>query len=590
MEDPKDSPETPTLNEEPTSDPSASTDVSQPESSSETPTETPSETSSETETPAASPFADTQSADEQPKPVVDGGDRPIAASEPPKSGGSKWLWIILAVVVVAALAAGAYMLMRPANKSASTVKKDIPLINYGLSDGTLTATYPLGGTDTSIMFQVNSQLFEGLVGFKNETQIVPLLATNWYNPNDTTWVFNLRQGVKFHNGKSFTAQDVKSSLDYAIAHQNDPNPTSSLSLASTIKQVDVNSTYQVKITTDGPDPTLLNRLAQLYIFDTKATLGDPNAGTGPYILKPGTKPTETSMDLVAIDNYWGGHVYTKAVHIGAVTDTSKLGSETAQGQFDIAGDLPNDQLAKIHSSRVLNVPDLGISFLGLNTEKAASPLSNLAARQAVAYALNIPAILRASGARGEQASQLIPTAIPGHDPSITNTPYNPTKARELLATVKNAATPVTLSYPSGDETKAAEMVKELDAVGFNVQLSKQPDISTAVNVDFSGQVDLYYLSYTSNILDGLDILGSLTTGNKVYDNPQNDNLANQASSTLDPSTRIKLLQQMSRQIAKDIPDVPLFTQTRSYVLMKPYHLSVDLPSTEAGLYFWQIYQ
>lgn len=509
----------------------------------------------------------------------------------PKPKASKTWLLLLVVVVLAGAGVGAYLL-RSSTKPAVVAKQDIPVLNYGLSDSTFTQTYPLGSSSTSLMTQVNAQLFEGLVRYQQETKIVPLLASSWSNPDDTTWVFNLRHGVKFHSGRGLTAQDVKYSLDYAVAHQSDENATAALALASTIKEVDLvpGNDYQVKIVTDGPDPTLLNRLAELYVFDSKATLGDPDAGTGPYVLKPGTKPTANTMDLSAISNYWGGHVYTKAVDITTVSDTSKLGSETAQGKFDLAGDLPDSQLAKINDSRILNVEDLGVSFLGLNTMKTGSPLQSLPVRQAAAYALNIPAILKAGGIRGQQASQLVPSAILGHDPSIKNTPYDPAKARQLLASVNGSNTPLTLSYASGDDKQVAEIAKELNAVGFNVKLSQQPDIGTLIGIALGGQTDMFYASYTSDILDGLDIVSSIVIGNKDYDNAQVDSLANQASSTLDSSTRIKLLQQIARQVAKDMPDIPLYAQTRSYALMKPYHVQVDIPSTEAGVYFWQVYQ
>lgn len=567
-----------------------------PEESMTPPAETPTETPSEApEPPAETPQE--QPDQVTPDPEIGGSDNPpappvsaSATAEPKKS--KSWLVAVLVIILVLiAAAAIAYFYRKPANKAATTVtKKDIPLINYGLSDGNLSALYPLGDSNTSAMYQVNTQLFEGLVSFQNQTKISPLLATNWYNPDNSSWVFNLRHGVKFNDGKPMTAQDVKNSLDYAVAHQNDPNPASILSIASSIKEVDVKSPYQVKIVTNGPDPTLLNRLAQLFVFDTKAKPGDPKSGTGPYVVKAGTTPTASNIDLVASNNYWGGHVYTREVRISTVLDPSKLGDETAQGQFDIAGDMPDSSLAKLHASQVLSVQDLGISFLGVNTENAKSPLSSLAARQAVAYALDIPAILKASNTRGQQASQLIPSTIPGHDPSIIDTKYNPDKAKQLLSTVKNASTPITLTYPTGDDTKANEIAKELTAVGFNVKLSKVPDVNTEVGIAFGGQTDLFYLSYTSNLLDGLDIFNSIVVGNSDYNNNQVSNLANQAGSTLDPAARIKLLQQISQQVAKDIPDVPLFTQTRNYAVMKPYHVQVDLPSTEAGLYFWQVYQ
>jgi peptide/nickel transport system substrate-binding protein len=516
---------------------------------------------------------------------------PFVSDHSKSKGFKKALVLLILLAIIAGGAYAAYTFLHSSNKPTVAAKKDIPLLTYGLSDGTLSQPYPLGDNATSAMVQVNAQLFEGLVRYEQQTKIVPLLATTWYNPNDTTWVFNLRQGVKFHSGRTLTAQDVKYSLDYAVAHQDDSNSAAALSQASTIKSVTVVNNSQVKITTDGPDPTLLNRLASLYILDSKAKLGDPDAGTGPYVITPGSKSSSSSISLSAVNNYWGGHVYTRAVHISANTNESQLGAATAKGQFDLAGTLNDGELAKIklpHS--IINVPDTGVFFLGLNTLKAGSPLESLAARQAAADALNIPAILKAGGLHGEQASQLVPPTIPGHDPSIRNIVYDPVKAKQLLATVKDASTPLNLIYPAGDDGQVAEIAKELNAVGFNVKITPISDIGSLVTTGFGGQTDIFAVTYTSDILDGLDIVSNIVIGNQDYNNAQIDTLANQASSTLDPATRIGLLQKIAKQVSKDVPDIPLYTQTRQYALLKPYHVQVDIPSTEAGVYFWQVYQ
>src|ERR1700677_5028061 len=97
-----------------------------------------------------------------------------------------------------------------------------------------------------------------------------------------------------------TAADVKYSLDYASANQNAEQGSTTLSLASGINKVSVINPYQIKITTNGPDAVLLNQLAWLYIVDSKAKLGNPNAGTGPYSVKPGSaNPKATTIDLIA---------------------------------------------------------------------------------------------------------------------------------------------------------------------------------------------------------------------------------------------------------------------------------------------------
>lgn len=515
---------------------------------------------------------------------------PISGQPAPKRSGHKLKLIILVIIIAAVAGAAGYATSHHHTSSATVIKKDIPVLTYGMEGAEKTAQYPIDSTDTAIQLQIDAQLFEGLVQYENQTKIAPLLATSWSNPNNSTWIFNLRQGVKFHSGRMMTAQDVKYTLDYAVAHQDDVD-ASLMSLASSIKQVDVTGTYQVKITTDGPDPVLLNRLAFLGILDSKAKLGDYDAGTGPYVVKPGSTPSTKSFDLVAFNGYWGGHVYTREVDITITPDSNQLANDAKDGKLDLSGDFTTGQLSKIKDYRPINVPDLGISFIGLNTEKATSPLHSLAARQAAAYALDVPAILKAAGLQGEQASQLVPTAIPGHDPSIVNTPYNPTKAKQLLASVSGGTTtPLTFIYPPNDTPQANVITKELGAAGFNVKATQAPDLDTLVNEAFGGQADIYFLTYTSDTLDGLDILSSLLQNNSDYDSPTIDTLATQAGSTLDPATRISLLQKIAQQVAANVPYIPIYNLNRVYALTKPYKVTVDLPSDQAGVYFWKVYQ
>ena len=536
-------------------------------------------------------------------PVTAPDTAPITSSPPPVTTepviGSHhnrrkaWLIITLIVMVLAgAAAAAAYS--KHHHKQAVATKKDIPYLTVGSNEAAdLTHLYPTETADTDSSTELNMQLFESLVRYQVGTKITPLLATSWNNPDNSTWVFNLRHDVKFHSGRTMTAADVKYSLDYAVAHQGDYSAATLMSLASTIGQVTVVNPYQVKITTNGPDPTLLNRLAYLYILDSKAKLGDPNAGSGPYIVKPGTTPSMNSMYLTANNSYWGGHIYTREVYAQMFTNNDQFVTAVNQGKFDIAGDFTTKQLSSISNYQPLIEKDFGVDVLGLNTLKVGSPMTSLAARQAASYALNIPAIIKAGGQSGVQASQLIPPAIPGYDPSIKNIPYNPTKAKQLLASVPHGSAPLTLSYPSGDDGQVAEIAKELNAVGFNVKISLIADITTEANAALAGQLDMYFIGDSTATLDGLQLINDLVvsaTGN--YNNATVTNLANQAGSTLDPSARIAILQKISRQVVSDIPTIPLYAPLRTSTLTasKHYHVQVDIPSIEPGVYFWQVYQ
>ncbi len=523
-------------------------------------------------------------------PSTDTPQKPVVSRKP---GGKKKVLLVLLLLLLIGGGAAAYLLLKSNNNpapAATTVKKDISVLNVGILQDGGVPQYPLKYPYTNDSIYIALQMFEGLVGYKDQTKVVPLLADNWSNPNDTTWVFNLRQGVKFHSGRTMTAQDVKYSLDYAVAHQKDSSgSTSTFYITSPIKQVTVSGPYQVTVTTNSPDAVLLNQLSLIGIIDSKATLGDYNAGTGPYIVKAGTTPSDSSIDLAAFNNYWGGHVYTREVKITLDTDQDKLAADAANGKFDLSGYFNNSQLSKI-GSKTYGVPDQGLNYIGINANKINSPLHTLAVRQAIASALDIPAILKAGGLQGQQASQLVPLILPGHNPAIKNTPYNPDKAKQLLAGVSNANTQLTFAYPSANSPQVTEMVKELNAVGFNIKPILVSDFGVFLDDITAGKYDLFTASDTSATVDGLDILTDLLKGFQTYGNPQVDSLLTKAGSTLDPATRIKDMQQIATIVSNEAGIIPLYTQTRTFALTKPYIIKADLPSLFTSAYFWQVYQ
>ena len=516
---------------------------------------------------------------------------PIVPAPQPKPK-SRWPKLYIAILLLIIIAAGVGLLLHKSHKTTTVTatKKDIPLIKYGVTAAEV-PQYPINAQGSSVDAQISAQLFEPLVQYQDQTKIVPWLATSWSNPDTLTWIFNLRHGVKFHSGRIMTATDVKFTLDYAVAHQNDFNDSSIFATASTIKQIDVLGPYQVKVTTTIPDAVLLNKLSFFGIVDSKATLGDYDAGSGPYVVKPGTTPNAKAIKLVASNSYWAGHVYTREVDEKVYDSVDQIAADEAVGKLDLGGNFNADQLSKIKNYRPVDIPDQGVSYLGLATERTGSPLSALSGRQAVAYGLNTSTVLKAAGLNGQLANQLVPVQLPGHNPSIPDTPYNIDKAKQLLATSPNPTMQLTLAYDSSADLQVNEIVKELTAAGFNIKPIRVDDFGALINDTTAGKYDLFYLSDASSTVDGLDILTTLLLNNNDYDNPQIDSLTSKAVSTFDPAARIKLLQQVATIVNNEKPIIPLYTLTRTYALKEPnYHVKVDLPSLGAGNYFWKTYQ
>ena len=151
----------------------------------------------------------------------------------------KTMMLVLVILILAvAGGAAAWLLGKDSDKPktakvAEVVKKEIPILKIVNIDGDFTATlYPPTLPNSNPIILVRSQIFNTLVAFADQKDIVPQLSTSWTNPDTSTWVFKLRSGVKFHNGNAFTAKAAKESIEAEMAI-SDYEP-----FTSTIKSVE----------------------------------------------------------------------------------------------------------------------------------------------------------------------------------------------------------------------------------------------------------------------------------------------------------------------------------------------------------------
>ncbi len=201
------------------------------------------------------------------------------------------------------------------------MKRDVESISYQTVGGSFDKFYPAkGALSTAPNLEFNQQVFETLVQYQNLAQIKPLLALSWNNPNESTWVFNLKPNVKFQDGNTLTAASVKASLEAGKANQE------LASYTDTLKDITVISPTKIQITTVAPDALFLAKLTNIFIYDSKPPAGTKNSdtGTGPYIVKPGTNPTAERASLSAFDAYHGGHVSTRNLIFTAESEDTPI--------------------------------------------------------------------------------------------------------------------------------------------------------------------------------------------------------------------------------------------------------------------------
>ena len=497
-------------------------------------------------------------------------------------------WLIWGIIVAAVLAAiGLSVWSIFFSKPTTTAKKDIPSLTYGVIAGPLNTYFP--NSDLGVdAYTYNEQIFEGLVTYRDR-KIVPNLATSWTNPDTSTWIFNLKPGVKFHSGRTMTAADVKFSVEQARG-----KPYGDL-FASTVKSVDVVGTNQVKITTDSPDPILLNKLIFLYVVDSKSSSpGTAITGTGPYTLKTGSQNTADAADLVAFDQYQGGHVYTRELHFRVFGDDTAMTAALKQGKVNLAtfSDIAvADSLKGKYYPFYIDDPTV-FSFV-FNVQNHVGPLQKLKVRQAIYQAIDVDAFIKAIGAKGTPADQIVVKDIPGYNPDIVRPAFDQTAAKKLLADAgyPNGFT-MTFSYPENIsllQSVADEVKRQLAGVGITVNLEK---LNTEHRGDpYEGKSEMFFTGYASDLLDLSDAIATEFQGPN-YDNPTVDALMLDANKTFDPAKRLSILQDASKTLMDDVAYAPIYSGVAPYLLDKSnYIMPVDIPATAyPGVYFWRVYQ
>lgn len=316
---------------------------------------------------------------------------------------------------------------------------------------------------------------------KGEPVATPLLATSWKQIKEKEWRFTVRRGVKFSDGEPLTAYAIADSIKTIRA---DPTAIIGPYLAY-FNIIPVNN-YTFNVTTEIPNYSILPlQLSIMPVFAPKvmASLGTTQfglhpVGTGPYVVdsfQPGV-----SVIMSRNPRYWGPKPAIPNVQFTFVSDASTRVSELLSGQADLVEAVPyelqgsvlNNPATTIRASRTMTR-----FVLGFNSHMA--PTDNLDLRRAVNYAINRSQIV--SQIFHGEATPMYGIYVPGesgYSPSYQPYPYNPAKARQLVAAsgVKNPTFPFIYSPATTPDAQAmAEMIQsQLQAVGINLQLQPAP--------------------------------------------------------------------------------------------------------------------
>jgi peptide/nickel transport system substrate-binding protein len=559
------------------------------------------------------------------------------------------VWVFSVVIVLAVLAAGCGSTKSSKGKTSTTAAG-----GKGGTMVTLANAAPAGSPDPQVNYTLQEWQFlifthDGLVAFKRVggqegTKIVPDLAESVPKPTNggKTWTFKLRSGIKFSNGKTVTANDVKATFERLFKIGTSPNAGTWYNVivggdacVKTPKTCDLSKGVVVNGNTvtfhlTAGDPEFLDKLAVPFAFilpaDTPAKQLDlPPPGTGPY---KWVQYAPTAQMKIVRNSYF--KVWSKDAQPEGLPDAivQKFGlsveaevTQVEQGQADFianADSIPSDRLGEIstkYADQVHINPLTAVFYFAMNTR--IPPFNNLKARQAVNYATDRSALVKIYGGPklATPTCQILPPEFPGYQPYCPYT-KNPgsgkwtapdmAKARQLVAQsgTKGATVKVNSDTTDVDKAYGEYFVGLLNSLGYK---AKPQFLSNDIQYPFvqnsKNKVPFAYSSWYQDYPAASDFLNILLGCGSFHPNSNSSpNIAEFCDKGIqaqmdragkvgltDPAGANKIWAQVDRRVTDQAPWVAMFNpklldfvskRVKGYVFSPQWYFMLDQASVK----------
>jgi peptide/nickel transport system substrate-binding protein len=417
-------------------------------------------------------------------------------------------------------------------------------------------------TSLTMSFQTMDPLF-----LRDEDgKILPGLATEWRAIDDRTWRFKLREGVRFHDGTPFTAEDVKGTLEYIL----DPRTVyGTRNRIAGIQSVTVIGPHEVEVKTAAPFPTLINGLSDIPIesqaYRTAGAAGRPPMGTGPW--RYGRWVAGDRYELTANAQYWGGVPRTERLLLRQIPEPSTRVASLLAGETHIIQEVPVDLIPRVRNSRNAEIASIETSVgLVLTFDATKPPFNDRRVRIAMDHAVNRQLILdQVLGGQGSLLQgQLVTSNTFGFNPNIRPRPYDPAAARRLLAEA---------GYPRGFTTQIAtrsgRYLSDVDITNAIAGMFQEVGVRTSVNVMEGG---VWARQATAQDMGPSHLVGWFSLGDAdfatiwftrggqraFWHNEEYERLFVEARSTVDEARRLAAYHRMMEILNEEAPAIFLF--------------------------------
>jgi ABC-type transport system substrate-binding protein len=425
---------------------------------------------------------------------------------------------------------------------------------------------------------VSNNVFETLYTFRDFKSLFPGLATSHtVSPDGLVYTFQLRKGVKFHDGTLFNAEAVEFNymryLDKTHPH-HEPNAVFRTSILPAVRTVRAKEEFVVEIVRDKPSASFVANLTswQAGIMSPTAIkkhgvqdAGRFPIGTGPFVFEKAEKGSQAV--LRAFDDYWGGRPPLDRIVIRAIPEDQAMTAALLSGEVDLTPFIDFKDLESFRRNPKLAVqvvPAPSSAYTVLNAGQ--KPFTDIRVRRAVAHALNNKRVIEVVYyGEGDPAGGLTALPLWAYAPQLRDYyKYDPAKAKSLLAEAGGPSDLIIHCQSSGSWPRWAELIQaDLTAVGFKASIEK---IDSA---KFYGQMteakhQLFIAEAEYNNPDPEDIYNVI----HGCDNPRHkrygwcdktfDDLRARQSAEQDQEKRKQILWQMQKMILDQAVQIPNF--------------------------------
>ena len=444
-------------------------------------------------------------------------------------------------------------------------------------------------------YNVTMQLYNGLVRYRpNSIDIEPDLALRWEVSTDgLTYTFYLRKGVKFHKGYGeMTAEDVKFSFERVVSTDLGSPYRQDMQL---IKSVEVVNPYTVRlhlqrVNLDFLPGTLAYRPG--YIVSKKAAtesggkFGQNPVGTGPYVFES-RKPGEEAV-FVAHGDYFRGKLVIDRVTLRVIPDETIAALALSRGEIGFMRVLTPEAFKMIRGNAnlaTIATPATGTLDIYMLPR---GPLADVRVRQALSHAIDRDEYINklVQGLAAPPSWSVLPPMVAGHTDGVVTYPYDPAKAKALLAAAGfpngRGLRPLTLVAIDIYRSDAQAVQAYWSKIGVQVKIEELAS-AAARSRQVQGDLDMYFSAITrvvpSSFLDPLTSTYQPLLYGKI------DDLITAQRAELDRTKRLDILRQIQQRVAEDVPMIPLYRPVQVTAFRK--EITGNVANTFFWLYYWE---